>query len=229
MGKMSFVMYDSWAPMVMMLPDDLAGRLIKAVFSYRESGTLAVEDPALKAILAMIVEKMQTDEVAYSETCERNREAVKTRWARRKELNTDESKCIRDDTNVYERIQVNTEQYEPIRTDTKHTDKDKDIDIYKKEKKESKKKEKQKAFIPPTLEEVKAYVKEKGYTFSPDAFIGYYGSNGWMVGRTKMKDWKSACVTWQSKETKKPVAKKPNWNIESRDYDFDDLERRLMG
>lgn len=217
--KKSFLMYDNYGAMFQMLPDEMAGKLIKAIFAYRENGALMVEDPALKAVMAMVVDRMQEDEESYAETCERRRKAVENRWAKRKEVNTEVFDSIQEDTSVYMSIQENTND----------TDSDSDSDIYKKEKKESKKKEKQKAFIPPTLEEVKAYVKEKGYTFSPDAFVGYYGSNGWMVGRTKMKDWKSACVTWQSKETKKPVAKKPNWNIESRDYDFDDLERRLMG
>lgn len=58
-----------------------------------------------------------------------------------------------------------------------------------------------KRFIPPTLEEVSDYVKEKGYHFSPEAFIAFYESKGWMVGKNKMQKWKSACATWE--ETRK--------------------------
>lgn len=64
---------------------------------------------------------------------------------------------------------------------------------------EEEKKEPTKRFVPPSLEEVKAYIKEKGYTFSAEAFVGYYESNGWMVGKNKMKNWHGACATWQSK------------------------------
>lgn len=67
--------------------------------------------------------------------------------------------------------------------------------------KDSIEKEPAKRFTPPTLEEVKAYCQEKGYTFSPENFIAYYNSNGWLVGgRSKMKDWHAACATWQSRE-----------------------------
>jgi len=59
---------------------------------------------------------------------------------------------------------------------------------------------KQTRFKPPTLEEVRAHVEEKGYGFSPDAFVAHYESNGWMVGRNKMKNWRSACVTWQKND-----------------------------
>lgn len=55
-------------------------------------------------------------------------------------------------------------------------------------------------FIPPTLDEVRAHVREKGYAFSPEAFIAHYTSNGWLVGKNKMKDWRAACVTWQRRE-----------------------------
>lgn len=52
-------------------------------------------------------------------------------------------------------------------------------------------------FRKPTTEDVKSYCEEKGFTFDPEAFIAYYDSNGWMVGKQKMKNWKAACVTWQ--------------------------------
>ena len=59
-----------------------------------------------------------------------------------------------------------------------------------------------KRFSPPSLEEVKIHVIEKGYKFDPDAFLAHYESNGWMVGKNKMKCWKSACVGWSSREKK---------------------------
>lgn len=48
-------------------------------------------------------------------------------------------------------------------------------------------------FVPPTLEEVAAYVRERGSTIDPQGFIDFYAAKGWMVGRNKMKDWKAAC------------------------------------
>ena len=55
-------------------------------------------------------------------------------------------------------------------------------------------------FVPPTLEEVKDYEAQKGYTFSAEKFWGYYESNGWRVGKNPMKSWHGACVTWQGKQ-----------------------------
>lgn len=56
-----------------------------------------------------------------------------------------------------------------------------------------------KCFIPPTVDEVYAYITRMGYHIDAERFHAYYESNGWMVGRNKMKDWKAACRTWEVK------------------------------
>lgn len=52
-------------------------------------------------------------------------------------------------------------------------------------------------FIPPTDEEVAAYVTEKGYHFNPAQFVPHYQKKGWMVGKSPMVDWRAACRTWE--------------------------------
>jgi hypothetical protein len=54
-------------------------------------------------------------------------------------------------------------------------------------------------FTPPTVDEVRAHVTEKGYHFDPEAFVAYYESKGWKVGNSPMRSWKSACVTWEKR------------------------------
>lgn len=55
-------------------------------------------------------------------------------------------------------------------------------------------------FKPPDLEAVTAYCREKKLRVNPEKFLSHYESNGWMVGRNKMRDWKAACRTWNSNE-----------------------------
>lgn len=57
-------------------------------------------------------------------------------------------------------------------------------------------------FTPPTVEEVTAECREKGYTVNPQIFFDHYESNGWMVGKVHMKNWRAALRNWQSKEQK---------------------------
>ena len=80
----------------------------------------------------------------------------------------------------------------------------------KKEKKVAPKRESR--FTPPTLEEVKDYEAQKGYTFSAEKFWGYYESNGWRVGKNPMKSWHGACVTWQGKQNEENNNLKINQN-----------------
>lgn len=58
-------------------------------------------------------------------------------------------------------------------------------------------------FTPPSPEEVKAYCIERGNNVDPERFYNYYESNGWKVGKNKMKDWKAAVRTWERSESKK--------------------------
>ena len=59
-----------------------------------------------------------------------------------------------------------------------------------------------KKFIPPTVGEVAAHCQEKGYHIDPEAFVAYYQTRNWKVGRDKMSDWKAATVTWEKNERK---------------------------
>jgi hypothetical protein len=51
-------------------------------------------------------------------------------------------------------------------------------------------------FKPPTIIEVDKYVKESGRKWkegcNAERFINFYESKGWVVGKSKMKNWKSA-------------------------------------
>ena len=82
-----------------------------------------------------------------------------------------------------------------------------------------------KRFIPPTLEEVQAYCKERNNNVNAQRFIDYYTSNGWQVGKNKMKNWKAAVRTWENNNYDKPAAKVGANGIAISDEasDLDDL------
>lgn len=60
-----------------------------------------------------------------------------------------------------------------------------------------------KVFTPPTIDDVKAYCAERKNTVDAERWYDHYTSNGWMVGRNKMKDWKAAVRTWERNENGK--------------------------
>jgi hypothetical protein len=73
---------------------------------------------------------------------------------------------------------------------------------------------KRKIFKPPKLEEVTAYCLERNNTVDAQRWIDHYTSNGFMVGKNKMKDWKAAVRTWEKNTINN--GKKPKSTSESR-------------
>ena len=70
------------------------------------------------------------------------------------------------------------------------------------EEKDTKKKvaTKRAAFVAPTRDALCAYLAEKDLkNVNPDAFMGYYESNGWRVGKNPMKDWRAAARNWNAR------------------------------
>ena len=78
---------------------------------------------------------------------------------------------------------------------------------------------KAKRFTPPTLEEVTAYCMERNNSVDPQHFIDYYTSNGWLVGKNKMKDWKAAVRTWERNGYSKPKATSTTKNTKAQELD----------
>lgn len=54
-------------------------------------------------------------------------------------------------------------------------------------------------FVPPTVEEVAAYCKERGNNIDAQLFVDHYEANGWVQGssRKQIKDWKACVRTWE--------------------------------
>jgi len=62
-------------------------------------------------------------------------------------------------------------------------------------------------FTPPTLTEVIEQCNRTGANIDPQGFLDFYESKGWMIGKNKMKCWKSAIRTWTRKEREKQKEK----------------------
>ena len=69
-----------------------------------------------------------------------------------------------------------------------------------------------KKFIPPSLEEVRAYCSERNNNVDAQTFIDFYESKGWFIGKNKMKNWKAAVRTWERKDQGNTVKKQSTFN-----------------
>jgi len=60
--------------------------------------------------------------------------------------------------------------------------------------------------IPPSIEDLKLRIEERKIeSFTADSFHAYYESNGWLIGKNKMKDWDAALTTWNKRNSQHPI------------------------
>ncbi|MCD7735325.1 MAG: helix-turn-helix domain-containing protein [Clostridiales bacterium] len=57
-------------------------------------------------------------------------------------------------------------------------------------------------FTPPTVGQVRDYCQGQGYSIDPERFVDYYEARGWMLGKSKMKNWQAAVRNWSRKDRK---------------------------
>ena len=74
-------------------------------------------------------------------------------------------------------------------------------------------------FIPPTVDEVREYCLERKNNVDPERFVDFYASKGWMIGKSKMKDWKAAVRTWEKPKNGSKVVPLPDFIANQREED----------
>lgn len=221
--KKSFVMYESWGAAIEKMSNEQAGELIKAIYAYQKDPDAVPEDPALAFVFELIKQQLDADSQRYKEACAARSEAGK--------------KGGRPKTNASDKKQMVSEESKKSKCfseKAKKADNEYDNDL----KENTLEGVKEKRFAPPTLENVSGYCREMGYTNVDAArFIDFYTSNGWMVGKNRMKDWKAAVRNWDRRE-KNPqrqdgaaeVAKKNRFhNLEEHGYDYDAMVWGMVG
>lgn len=76
-------------------------------------------------------------------------------------------------------------------------------------------------FVKPTVDDVAAYCAERKNGIDPQHFVDYYERNGWIVGKTAMKDWKATVRTWEKNQYNQPKT-----NETPASYDIERAETR---
>lgn len=80
--------------------------------------------------------------------------------------------------------------------------------------------------IPPDVEWVRTYCKERNNGIDPQKFFDFYESKGWKVGKEKMKNWQACVRTWENRDKKE---QKKNPGFQQTKYDFDALNKMING
>lgn len=224
--KKSFVMYESWGAAIEKMSNEQAGELIKAIYAYQKDPDAVPEDPALAFVFELIKQQLDADSQRYKEACAARSEAGK-KGGRPKANASDKKQMVSEES---KKSKCFSEKAKKADNDNEY-----DNDLKKENTLEG---VKEKRFAPPALQEVKDYCLKMGYTHvDAERFIDYYASNGWMVGKNRMKDWKATVRNWDRSE-KTPqrldgaaeVAKKNRFhNLEEHGYDYDAMVWGMVG
>ena len=59
-------------------------------------------------------------------------------------------------------------------------------------------------FVKPTVEEIAAYCLSRNNNLDAARIWDFYESKGWLIGKNKMKDWRSAVRTWERRKKDEP-------------------------
>lgn len=173
MARDGFVVYHELIDFLTPYGDAERGRIFTAMLTYSMTG----ESPGLSGnerfIWPAIKSKIDRDKQAYDERCETNRNN-----RQRSLTNVDEPERNAP-TGTRTRTRTRTETGTRTNNNTGDT-----------------------RFVPPDVEEVKAYCLERGNSVDAQSFVDFYSSKGWMIGKNKMKDWKAAVRTWERSKGK---------------------------
>ena len=189
------------------LGDAERGRLFTSLLTYARTGEAPQLGGNERFLFPMMRAQLDRDIAAMAGVSEARSKAAKA---------SKSGKCEQ-----MQQMQANAANADKSSKD-KDKDKDKDDDKKGNGAREAR-------FTPPSIEEVAAYCQERGNGVDASRFVDFYSSKGWMVGKSRMKDWKAAVRNWErSRDEKATPAKKPGYNVQHHDGDLSDLQKAAI-
>lgn len=212
----SFIQYLDTAKQWEMLSDSQAGVLIKALFRYCATGEqLQTDDGMLAMAFSFITTQIDRDSKKWEKTCERRADAGKKGGRPKKQddhAEYEESKRFPDEDAESQKSNSFSEDDEKAKKadsdSDSESDSESDINTYGADKPRTHSRSKQK-FIPPTVDEVRAYCAERKNNIDPVYFVDFYTANGWVQGKGKpIRDWQATVRNWESRQPRPPEQSK---------------------
>ena len=172
--KTSFLLYCDQQGVFNKLPDEIAGKLIKHIFAYVNDENPPCDDLLLTIAFEPIKTQLKRDLRKYDDYIDKQKFNGAKGGRPKKEETTQITQPFFQ---------------EPKKADNVNdTDNDNVKDI----------KVKRDVFIKPSIVEIKNYMLEIGMNDVSEKWFDYYESNGWLVGKNKMKNWRAAVRTWKN-------------------------------
>ena len=176
--------------------DATAGKALKAAFQYFDTGESVDMDQAVFIVFSAIKPYIDESYLDFQRSSAAGKKGMESRWGNR-------DNPLKDPLSLLDNHRPPQTPNNEAEADAE-TDTEVDADVYKADKPS-----KRTRFTPPTVDEVRAYCQESGYNVIPERFVDHYASNGWMVGKNKMKDWKATVRNWSRGNDEKQSPSRP--------------------
>ncbi len=166
--------------------DETAGKALKAVFQYFDTGEIAELEQEAFIVFSAIKPYIDESFVDFNTYSAAGKKGMNIRWGK------SDNPLITPFNPLKGGITPSNDTEADAETDTEAEE---DCCCFPAAAEKSK-------FVPPTIEEIRAYCANNDYTFDAAHFERYYRAKGWMLGNTPMQDWKAVADSWQQKENK---------------------------
>lgn len=196
--------FTDFADITDQLSDAELGRLFRAMMKYTSTG----QEPSFSGNERFLWATAKRNIDLQTESYEKKIESM----ANARKLSPNNRSLTENCSKLNSKEQITVEEQEQ----DKEQDKDKEQD----NKHTSR-------FIPPTIEEVKAYCQERQNGIDPESFVDFYASKGWKIGKEPMKDWKAAIRTWERR--KQDAGSNKQQGSSERDRKSEEVRRRYAG
>jgi hypothetical protein len=170
--KKSFLLYCDQQGVFNKLPDEIAGKLIKHIFAYVNDENPPCDDLLLTIAFEPIKTQLKRDLRKYDDYIEKQKFNGSKGGRPKKDEQTQITQPFFQEPKKADNVNVNATV--------------KDVKVNRD------------VFIKPSIVEIKTYMTEIGMDDVSEKWFDYYESNGWLVGKNKMKNWRAAVRTWKN-------------------------------
>lgn len=176
------------------LSDAELGRLFRGALKYASLGTEPTLSGAERILWPEIKEDIDSQLYAFKKMCERNHKNITARYdsLRLDTTGNDSLRLVKQEKEESGEGKEPKEKLSPLNPLVKE----------KQEKQEGKGEREHTArargFVPPTIDEVRAYCRERNSTVDPRQFWEYFNIGHWMDSRGQpVRNWKQKLLTWE--------------------------------
>lgn len=211
-----FIFYESFAEAINLLPAQDQLEAYKAIIAYGLYGDLPEFDSnAAQAIFVMAKPQMDANKKRRAGGASGGRPKKETYGYENEKPMVSETETYGFETEkpMVSSFDENEKPKEKVKEKVKVKDKEKESSS-----KEELKKESAPRFVPPSVDEVAEYCRERGNNVDAQQFVDFYSSKGWKVGKEPMKDWKACVRTWEKRERARSGTNRFAAGIISSDY-----------